>query len=276
MKKKALEQEDSNIMTLRNGSNLIISDYVKKHLLNINNHLHRNYINMGNIQEDNLFLEAEQADENNLKVVMEAEGDNAGDTGRGNETQPKADAQPKQEEAPKEDAGRDNQDQGGDNTEGGDNAGDDLFGQAEGEEGAGGEGGTEGEESEIKDGLPTDDQYYVVLLKDINRKLIKLNEVSLKLLKKTDEDEAKIINKIDSLTYVFNRFVEKYTEYDDAKSTVLELRDITDTIIKFVDIYLKRKDGNKYRHHLSIGISSDTRLKFLDKYMKQQVKESVR
>lgn len=262
-------------MTLRNGSNLKISNYVKKHLLNINNHLHRNYINMGNIQEDNLFLEAEQADENNLQVVMEAEGDNAGDAGGGNE-QPKADAQPKQEEAPKEDAGGDNQDQGGDNTEGGDNAGDDLFGQAEGEEGAGGEGGAESEESEIKDGLPTDDQYYVVLLKDINRKLIKLNEVSLKLLKKTDEDEAKIINKIDSLTYVFNRFVEKYTEYDDAKSTVLELRDITDTIIKFVDIYLKRKDGNKYRHHLSIGISSDTRLKFLDKYMKLQVKESIR
>ena len=263
-------------MTLRNGSNLKISNYVKKHLLNINNHLHRNYINMGNIQEDNLFLEAEQADENNLQVVMEAEGDNAGDTGGGNE-QPKADAQPKQEEAPKEDANADtgNQDQG-DNVEGGNDAGDDLFGQAEGEEGTGGDGDAEGEESEIKDGLPTDDQYYVVLLKDINRKLIKLNEVSLKLLKKTDEDESKIINKIESLTYIFNRFVEKYTEYDDAKSTVLELRDITDAIIKFVDIYLKRKDGTKYRHHLSIGISSDTRLKFLDKYMKLQVKESIR
>lgn len=260
-------------MTLRNGSNLIISNYVKKHLLNINNHLHRNYINMGNIQEDNLFLEAEQADENNLQVVMEAEGDNAGDAVGGNE-QPKA--EPKQEAAPKEDANTDagNQDQG--NAEGGNDTGDDLFGQAEGEEGAGGDAGGEGEENEVKDGLPTDDQYYVVLLKDINRKLIKLNEVSLKLLKKTDEDEAKIINKIESLTYVFNRFVEKYTEYDDAKSTVLELRDITDSIIKFVDIYLKRKDGNKYRHHLSIGISSDTRLKFLDKYMKLQVKESIR
>lgn len=258
-------------MTLRNGSNLIISDYVKKHLLNINNHLHRNYINMGNIAEDNLFLEAEEADENNLKVVMEAEGDNA-DTG--NQEAPKQEAKPDpKEEAPAEDNADQNNEEGNQDANAEEGGGDDLFGAAEGNEGEGGdaEGGSEGEK-ELKDGLPTDDQYYVVLLKDINRKLIKLNEVSLKLLKKTEEDEAKIINKIESLTYIFNRFVEKYTEYDDAKSTVLELRDMTDAIIKFVDIYLKRKDGTKYRNHLSIGISADTRLKFLDKYMKQQSK----
>lgn len=248
-------------MTLRNGSKLIISDYVKKHLLNINNHLHRNYINMGNIQEDNLFLEAEQSDEEGLTVVMEAEGN----------AEPKSDTKPdpkgsKSKEKPAEDEG--NQDANQDDTNA-DESADDLFGSAEGDDTSG---DSEGDSSkqELKDGLPTDDQYYVVLLKDINRKLIKLNEVSLKLLKKTENDEAKIINKIESLTYIFNRFVEKYTEYDDAKSTVLDLRDMTDAIIKFVDIYLKRKDGTKYRNHLSIGISSDTRLKFLDKYMKQQ------
>ena len=50
MKKKALAEEDSN-MTLRNGSNLIISDYVKKHLLNINNHLQESSLFINNLNK---------------------------------------------------------------------------------------------------------------------------------------------------------------------------------------------------------------------------------
>lgn len=248
-------------MTLKNGSHLEIRECVKKALPSILNHLHRNYINMGMIEEDNLFLEAEQADENDLNVVMEAAEDNK------KPAQPKE--QPKEQPKPKAEVPKDSKEQSGGGDDlfsegGGDEGGDNLFGEAE-------ESGKEAkEEDELDEGLPTDDQYYVVLLKDINRKLIKLNEVSLKLLKKTEENEAKIINKIESLTYVFNRFVEKYTDYEDSKDIVLHLRKVTDSLIKYIDNYLVSKDGKKYRGYLSKYISADTKLKFLVKYCHEQ------
>lgn len=244
-------------MTLRNGFNLKIKQSIKNNLLSINKHLHRNYINMGMIEEDNLFLEAEEADEDSLTMIMEAEEDT---------NAPKADAKPaeapKEKAAPKEEAPAD--DKGGDTTDAntdGDEGG--LFGEAEAE--ANGE--DTGDDQELAEGLPTDDQYYVVILKDVNKKITKLNEISLKLLKKTNETESKIINKIDSLTYIFNRFVEKYTEYEDAKNTVIHLREMTDAIIEYTDRYLLSKEGKEYRQHMSKLITAGTRLKFIDNYM---------
>lgn len=198
-------------------------------------HIHQNFINMGTLEEDNLFLESE--------MIEEAEGDNAG----GGDA-PAADA-PKGGNAPKgggDKGGGDNKDGGDDPTnlfdgkgvngdeeggEGGEDKG--LFGEAEG--------GDEGDEALIK-GLPSDDQYYVVIIKDLNKKVILLNDVVLKQLSPTDEKEAKLIEKVRTITYCFNRFVEKYEEYDSPKSIIIKLKKTVDTLILYINDYIEDRD----------------------------------
>lgn len=198
-------------------------------------HIHQNFINMGTLEEDNLFLESE--------MIEEAEGDNAG----GGDA-PAADA-PKGGNAPKgggDKGGGDNKDGGDDPTnlfdgkgvngdeeggEGGEDKG--LFGEAKG--------GDEGDEALIK-GLPSDDQYYVVIIKDLNKKVILLNDVVLKQLSPTDEKEAKLIEKVRTITYCFNRFVEKYEEYDSPKSIIIKLKKTVDTLILYINDYIEDRD----------------------------------
>lgn len=201
-------------------------------------HIHQNFINMGMLEEDNLFLESE--------MIEEADGDNAGGDA------PAADA-PKADAAPK----------GGAKGKGGNDAGDDndptnLFDGkgVNGEDAEGGEGGEDkglfgedagGDESDeaLTKGLPSDDQYYVVIIKDLNKKLVLLNDVSLKLLSPSDETEAKLIEKIRTVTYSFNRFVEQYTEYDSPKALIIKLKKTIDTLILYIDTYIKDRDDGE-------------------------------
>jgi hypothetical protein len=202
-------------------------------------HIHQNFINMGMLEEDNLFLESE--------MIEEADGDNAGGDA------PAADA-PKADAAPKGGAkGKGGNDAGGD-----DNDPTNLFDgkgvNGEGDEGGeGGEdkglfgedaGGDESDEALTK-GLPSDDQYYVVIIKDLNKKLVLLNDVSLKLLSPSDETEAKLIEKIRTVTYSFNRFVEQYTEYDSPKALIIKLKKTIDTLILYIDTYIKDRDDGE-------------------------------
>lgn len=201
-------------------------------------HIHQNFINMGMLEEDNLFLESE--------MIEEADGDNAGGDA------PAADA-PKADAAPKGGAkGKGGNDAGGD-----DNDPTNLFDGkgVNGEDDEGGEGGEDkglfgedagGDESDeaLTKGLPSDDQYYVVIIKDLNKKLVLLNDVSLKLLSPSDETESKLIEKIRTVTYSFNRFVEQYTEYDSPKALIIKLKKTIDTLILYIDTYIKDRDDD--------------------------------
>ena len=202
-------------------------------------HIHQNFINMGMLEEDNLFLESE--------MIEEADGDNAGGDA------PPADA-PKADAAPKGGAkGKGGNDAGGD-----DNDPTNLFDGkgVNGEDAEGGEGGEDkglfgedagGDESDeaLTKALPSDDQYYVVIIKDLNKKLVLLNDVSLKLLSPSDETEAKLIEKIRTVTYSFNRFVEQYTEYDSPKALIIKLKKTIDTLILYIDTYIKDRDDGE-------------------------------
>lgn len=189
-------------------------------------HIHQNFINMGTLEEDNLFLESEMIEEAEKK---------------------EAEAAPK-EEAPKEAPAKGGNEGGGDDDptnlfdgkgvngdEEGGKGGEDkgLFGEAEG--------GDEGDEALIK-GLPSDDQYYVVIIKDLNKKVILLNDVVLKQLSPTDEKETKLIEKVRTITYCFNRFVEKYEEYDSPKSIIIKLKKTVDTLILYINDYIEDRD----------------------------------
>lgn len=195
-------------------------------------HIHQNFINMGTLEEDNLFLESE--------MIEEAEGDKAGGDA------PAADA-------PKADAPKGGNKGGGDD-KGGDGDPTNLFdgkgvnGDEEGGEGGedkglfGEDAGGDDEDDALIKGLPSDDQYYVVIIKDLNKKVILLNDVALKQLSPTDEKEAKLIEKVRTVTYCFNRFVEKYEEYDSPKSIIIKLKKTVDTLILYINEYIEDRD----------------------------------
>ena len=195
-------------------------------------HIHQNFINMGTLEEDNLFLESE--------MIEEAEGDKAGGDA------PAADA-------PKADAPKGGNKGGGDD-KGGDDDPTNLFdgkgvnGDEEGGEGGedkglfGEDAGGDDEDDALIKGLPSDDQYYVVIIKDLNKKVILLNDVALKQLSPTDEKEAKLIEKVRTVTYCFNRFVEKYEEYDSPKSIIIKLKKTVDTLILYINEYIEDRD----------------------------------
>lgn len=73
-------------------------------------------------------------------------------------------------------------------------------------------------------------------------KLLKLNEVSLKLLNINDEKDEKLIDRIRVLTHVFNRFIEKYDEYDSPKVIIVKMQKATDVLILFIEKYISKKE----------------------------------
>jgi hypothetical protein len=162
--------------------------------MNIIKHIHSNkFLDMGDMDEKNIFLEAEGDTEEETTDVDPPES--------------------KEDETPE-----------GDTPE-------DFNPMTE----------TDVEEDELLDGLPKDEQYYVITLKGIHRKILKLKEVSLKLLSSSNPKEEKIIKRIDSFDYVFSRFVEQYTEFENPKNIITRLQKTINIMIKFVNEYLKRK-----------------------------------
>lgn len=174
-------------------------------------HIHRHdYVNMGALSEDNMFLEAE--------------GDES------TKEEPTKD-KPTKEESKKPELPAPTKDEptGEKPTNP-----DDPFGGSISE--------SDGDKKDelLIDGLPKDDQYYVILLKNINKKINKLNDVSLKLLNKNDDYDAKIIDKISVLEYVFNRFIEQYSEYENPKVIIIKLQTLVDAMIIHVNKYIKQ------------------------------------
>ena len=179
---------------------------------------------MGNIKEENIFMEAE-GDEPDAPKDEKAPAKKE----KAAEKEPdltKEEPQDK-EDAPEDAAGEDPFAGGG--TEG--DAGGDPF--------AGG-GEVEGDSDEVLEGLPKDEQYYVIILKNASEKIQKLKEVSLRLLNKNDEKDSKLIEKISSLEYVFDRFVEQYEEYENPKAIIIRLQKATNALLMFTNAYLKR------------------------------------
>jgi hypothetical protein len=171
--------------------------------MNIINHIHSNkFLDMGDMDEKNIFLEAEGEEETEAptEAPTPAQPEESGE-------QPSAD--PEGEVPP-----------------------DDLNPMADTEV---------EEEDELLEGLPKDKQYYVIILKGIHRKLLKLKEVSLKLLSSRNEKEEKLIKRIDSFDYIFNRFIEQYVEFENPKNIIMRLQKTIDTMVKFVSNYLKVK-----------------------------------
>ena len=180
---------------------------------------------MGNIKEENIFMEAE-GDEPDAPKDEKAPAKKE----KAAEKEPdltKEEPQDK-EDAPEDDAGEDPFAAGG--GAGGDAGGDPFAGGDE----------VEGESDEVLEGLPKDEQYYVIILKNASEKIQKLKEVSLRLLNKNDEKDSKIIEKISSLEYVFDRFVEQYEEYENPKTIIIRLQKATNALLMFTNAYLKR------------------------------------
>ena len=180
--------------------------------LNVAKFIHKNdYINMGMLSEDNIFLEAE-----NDPKTDEAKSD-----------------QNPQQAKPKPDSPTSETNKSTDKTQSKtpDTNDVDPFGGAE---------MTDTEDSVLTEGLPKDDQYYVILLKHVNKKITKLTEISLKLLNQNDEMDNKIVNKINVLKYVFNRFIEQYDEYENPKIIILKLQTLVDTMVIHVNKYIKK------------------------------------
>ena len=201
----------------------INDNFLKREKLKVNlnsydiaKHIYKmDFINMGSLSEENMFLEAEE----------EAKA-----TPKPDSKVPPADkkADPNADKSDKEAFAKP-----GDNPPKGDSNPDDPFGGSE----------TESEEdSVLLEGLPKDEQYYVIILKTLHKKLLKLGEVSLKLFNSKNDKDKNIIDKINTLTYVFNRFIEQYDEYDKPKVIILKLQKLIDSVVIYVSEYIKQED----------------------------------
>jgi len=189
--------------------------------INLATHLYNNFINMGNLNEDNIFMEAE-----------------------GEEPEAPKEKAPEPKEKPKEKAPKDPEEETPDPKSEGD---EDPFAGGGGDDVGGGDpfsGGGEvddgGESEEVLEGLPKDEQYYVIILKNMFEKIQKLKEVALRLLNKNDDNDSKIIEKINSLEYIFDRFVEQYEEYENPKTIIIRLQKATNALLIFTNDYLKK------------------------------------
>lgn len=98
-----------------------------------------------------------------------------------------------------------------------------------------------GEGNISEEELPIEEQYYIILLKDVFRKLNKLNSISLKLLNKRNKYDAKIINKIDLMLYLLHTFVNNFEKYENTKEIILKFQKVVNTTILFLVKYLEKR-----------------------------------
>ena len=200
----------------------INDNFLKREKLKVNlnsydiaKHIYKmDFINMGSLSEENMFLEAEEEAKAIPKEQAAPPPPTKADP-NANKSDKEAFAKPG-EEPPKADA----------------NSDDPFSGAADVSE----------EDSVLLEGLPKDEQYYVIILKTLHKKLLKLGEVSLKLFNAKDAKDKKIIDKINTLTYVFNRFIEQYDEYDNPKVIILKLQKLIDSVVIYVSDYIKQED----------------------------------
>ena len=200
----------------------INDNFLKREKLKVNlnsydiaKHIYKmDFINMGSLSEENMFLEAEEEAKATPKEKTPPS--------------PPANPDPNANKSDKEAFAKP-----GETPSKTDSNSDDPFSGAD---------EVSEEESVLLEGLPKDEQYYVIILKTLHKKLLKLGEVSLKLFNIKEEKDKKIIDKINTLTYVFNRFIEQYDEYDHPKVIILKLQKLIDSVVIYVNSYIKQED----------------------------------